>query len=187
MNNVFIVHGAYGDPDGNWFPWLKKELHNLGCKVIVPKFPTPENQSLKSWLKTLDKYKEYLNDDCILIGHSIGPAFLLSVLETRKAKAAFFVAGFIGKFTGKWADPQFDIINKTFAEKSFEWKAIKHNCKKFYLFYSDNDPYVPIKKANELGKCLGVKPILIKGAGHFDETSGYTKFNELLEVLKPIL
>src|SRR3989338_4142675 len=43
MSNVFIFHGTGGYPEENWFPWLKKELEELECKVIIPKFPSPEN------------------------------------------------------------------------------------------------------------------------------------------------
>lgn len=184
MTNILIVHGAYGHPGENWFPWLKSELEKLGHRVFVPKFPTPENQSLQNWLNILKDYEQYLDEKSIVVGHSIGPAFLLTVLEKNKSKAAFFVAGFVGGFTGKWADPTFDKINKTIAEKKFDWHKIKKNCKKFYSFYSDNDPYVPPEKASELGKYLGVKPILVKNAGHFNEDAGYNKFELLLEKIK---
>ena len=48
MTNIIIIHGSYGNPNENWFPWLKSELKKLKCNVFVPKFPTPENQSLES-------------------------------------------------------------------------------------------------------------------------------------------
>lgn len=184
MANILIVHGAYGPPGENWFPYLKSELEKLGHTVFIPQFPTPKGQNLENWLNVMKNYEQFLNKDAIVIGHSIGPAFLLTVLEKNKAKAAFFVAGFIGGFTGKWADAKFDEINKTLAEKSFDWKKIKQNCKRFYLFYSDNDPYVPKEKVLELGRYLESKPILVKSAGHFNETAGYTKFNLLLEKIK---
>ncbi len=184
MTNIIIIHGSYGHPGENWFPWLKKELEALGHRVFVPKFPTPKNQSLKNWLLIFRKYEKYLDEESIVVGHSIGPAFLLSVIEAHKVKTAFFVAGFIGKFTGKWANPSFNKINRTFAEKVFDWKKIKKNCNKFYLFYSDNDPYVPPEKAFELGKHLDVKPILMKNAGHFNERAGYIEFKFLLDKIK---
>jgi hypothetical protein len=43
MRNIFIIHGSYGYPEENWFPWLKKELSKLGHRVFVPKFPIPAN------------------------------------------------------------------------------------------------------------------------------------------------
>ena len=93
MNNVYIIHGSYGTPDENWFPWLKSELEKLNCKVFVPKFPTPENQSLDTWMKIFEEYKDELNEDAIIVGHSLGPAFILSILEkleeTKSGKAHF--------------------------------------------------------------------------------------------------
>jgi uncharacterized protein len=190
MTNVFIIHGAYGSPDENWFPWLKAELEKLGCTVYVPKFPTPENQSLKSWRKAFERYEKYLDSDSIIIGHSIGAAFILNVLENlendgrktdrKRVKAAFFVSGFIGKLD----NPEFDELNKTFADKEFDWQKIRKNCGKFYIFHSDNDPYVPLAKAEELGMYLGVRPRIIKGAGHFNKASGYAEFEEILGIIK---
>ena len=182
MTNVIIVHGAYGHPGENWFPWLKSELEGLGCKVFVPKFPTPENQSLENWLKVFEKYKHYLDENSIVVGHSLGPAFLLNVLEQldKPIKAAFFVSGFVGLL----GNPDFDMINKSFVDKNFDWERIKQNCKRFYVFHSDNDPYVPLEKAKELAENLGVEIILVKNAGHFNEKSGYIKFELLLDFIK---
>jgi uncharacterized protein len=184
MANIFIIHGSYGSPDENWFPWLKAEIEALGCNVYVPKFPTPKNQSLKSWMKTFEKYEKYLDEDSIIIGHSIGAAFILNILEKRasKVKAVFFVAG----FTGSLGNPEFDDLNKTFADKDFDWQKIRKNCRKFCIFHSDNDPYVPMTKAEEIGKALKVKPIIFKGAGHFNKASGYTEFELLLNEIKRI-
>ena len=154
----------------------------MGCKVFVPKFPTPENQSLENWLKVFEKYKQYLDENSIIVGHSLGPAFILNFLEKldKPIKAAFFVSGFVGLL----GNHEFDNINKTFVDKKFDWQKIKQNCKKFYVFHSDNDPYVPLKKAEELAKNLDANLILVKNAGHFNEKAGYTKFELLLENIK---
>jgi hypothetical protein len=88
---IFIFHGAYGHPGENWFPWLKAELEKLGATVIVPKFPTPADQSLESWMNVVGLYQIGPND--VLIGHSIGAALAMKILEEHKVKAAFLVAG----------------------------------------------------------------------------------------------
>ncbi len=185
MTNIFIIHGAYGNPEENWFPWLKSKLEKLNCRVFVPKFPTPENQSLQNWLKVFEDYKQYLSENSIIIGHSLGPAFLLNILENldKPIKAAFFVSGFIGLLRNS----DFDNINKSFVEKNFYWQKIKQNCPKFFVFHSDNDPYVPLEKANQFAKNLGVDLILVKNAGHFNEKAGYTKFDLILDKIKPLL
>lgn len=182
MTNVFIIHGAYGHPKENWFPWLKSELEKLDCRVFIPQFPTPEDQSLETWLKVFEEYKQYLDEDSVVVGHSLGPAFLLDILEKldKPVKATFFVSG----FTGLSGNPDFDKINQSFVNKSFDWKKIKQNCPKFFVFHSDNDPYIPTEKAEDLAKNLDVAVIIVKNAGHFNKEAGYTKFNFLLEKIK---
>ena len=176
MASIFIFHGAGGYPEENWFPWLKRQLEDLGHKVFVPQFPTPENQTLDNWLKVLEQYDSYLDKNSILIGHSLGVPFALSVIEKYPVKAAFLVAGFIGKI-----DNEFNEGAKTFARRDFNWKKIKENCKNFYIYHSDNDPYLPIENAERIAKNLGVEIKVIKGAGHFNKSAGYTAFDVLLE------
>lgn len=180
MTKAFIIHGSYGNPEENWFPWLKEKLELKGYQVFVPKFPTPEDQSLKKWMEMFDKkYKREINQDTIFIGHSLGPAFILSILETlsKPIKACFFVSGFIELLNNK----EFDDINKTFTTKKFDWDKIIRNCKNFHIYHSDNDPYVSKEKSVKLAKKLNTSPIIIKGAGHFNEKSGYKTFDILLE------
>ncbi len=180
--NVIIFHGAFGHPKENWLPWLKSKLEKLGCEVYIPKFPTPKNQNLKNWLKVFRNYQQYLNKNSILIGHSLGVAFILNILERLNypVKASFLVAGFIGLLN----NPVFDKINKTITNRQFKWQKIKQNCKKFYIYTSDNDPYIPIEKGKEISKNLKVKPKTIKGAGHFNKAAGYDKFELLLKDIK---
>ena len=182
MTTVFVIHGTGGTPEGNWFPWLKKELEKLGCQVFVPRFPTPQGQNLRSWLKVFEKYKLDFNENTIVVGHSLGPAFLLNVLEktNKPIKAAFFVAG----FTGRLDQVHFDTLNNSFADKSFDWEKIKQNCQHFEVIHSDNDPYVPLAKGEELAKHLNAKFIVLKNAGHINKESGYVTFELLLAKIK---
>lgn len=185
MKKAFIVHGVYGSPDENWLPWLKKELEKKGWKVFIPQFPTPEGHNLFNWLKVWKQYQEYMNEDSIVIGHSMGASFLLSVLEKleKPIKAALFVAGFANLLG---VDKEIDELNKTFLDKRFDWERIRNNCQKFYIFQSDNDPYVAWGKAKELADNLGVEMILVKGAGHFNKVAGYTKFDLLLDKIEKL-
>jgi len=72
----------------------------------------------------------------------------------------------------------------TFAQREFNWDKIKGNCKKFYIFHSDNDPYIKLEKAEGMAKNLDIDVILVKNAGHFNKSAGYTKFELLLEKIK---
>jgi predicted alpha/beta hydrolase family esterase len=182
MKTAFIFHGSYGNPEENWFPWLKKELEEMGFKVYVPQFPTPKGQNLENWTNVFEEYEKYADGNTIFIGHSMGATFILNLLENRKARAAFLVSGFLGSLNNK----EFDDLSRSFVEREFDWTKIKKNCKKFFVFHSDNDPYVPVEKAKELKKKLSAKLIIIKDAGHFNEKAGYKKFQRLLEEIEKV-
>ncbi|MBI4406684.1 serine hydrolase family protein [Candidatus Micrarchaeota archaeon] len=179
---IFIIHCTGGSPKSNWFPWLKSELEKLGHEVFVPTFPTPEGQSLSNWMDVFEVYTNKVDKNSILVGHSIGPAFLLNVLEKANVtvKACFFVSGFIGSL----GLPQYDGINYTFTEKNFNWDKIRSNCKKFYIFHGDNDPLVPLSKANELAEKLNAELVVIKNGGHLNQGSGFLQFPQLLKEIK---
>ena len=184
MTNVFIIHGTGGHPQENWFPWLKSELEKLGCKVIIPQFPTPQNQNLQTWFEVFDKYKKDFTSDTILIGHSLGGAFALRILEqsNTQIKAAFFVGTPIGvRPITNWEGDQ------PFIGKPFDWQKIRSNAKTFTVFHSDDDPWVGVGNGIELSKNLGTEFVHLTNAGHFNAKAGYTKFELLLEKMKRAL
>src|SRR3989338_5795089 len=98
MATIFIFHGIYGNPDENWFPWLKRELEQAGHEVIVPAFPNADKPQLEEWLKFFDQYNKKLDANTIFIGHSLGGAFALRLLERmiQPIYACFLIASVSG-------------------------------------------------------------------------------------------
>lgn len=184
MKNAIIIHGTYGNPDENWFPWLKTELEKIGYQVYVPTFPTPENQNLESWLKVIGDLHKNIGAQTIFIGHSVGASFILSIIEALDlpVRAAFLVSGFLGLLDNE----EFDNLNKEFVNQKFDWGKINRNVQDIYLYHSNNDPYVPVERAYELAANLGVEPIIIENGGHFNEKAGYKEFPRLLSDIKNI-
>ena len=186
MSNIFIFHGTEGHPKENWFPWLKNKLEDMGHKVFVPQFPSPPIVSAKinEWFDVLKEYEQNINENTILIGHSLGGIFTLRVLEqlTSPVKAAIFVGAPVG------VKP---ILNydrdSSFSGFTFDWKAIRANAKSFIVFHSDTDPYVALDNGKKLSKELGVELSFVPNAGHFNKKAGYTQFDKLLDKLKPLL
>lgn len=186
MKNAFIFHGTEGYPEENWFPWLKQELEKLGYQVIVPHFPSPPKIPAKiaEWFEVLKNDERHINEETILIGHSLGGIFTLRVLEKLKqpVKAAILVGTPIGVHP---------ILNyerdSSFSGFIFDWKSISKNARHFMVFHSDNDPYVSLGNGEQLAKNLNVALNFVPNAGHFNTKAGYTKFELLLENLKPIL
>lgn len=184
MKTVFIFHGTGGNPQGNWFPWLKKELEQKKLHIIVPKFPTPEGQSLEAWLKVLSQYKEFINEETIFIGHSLGGMFLLKVLERleKPVSAAFFVSAPIGVKPIKYYDSDY-----AFTHFKFDWASIINKAGRFTVYHSDNDPYVSLGNGEELAKKLGVALTFIPKAGHLNAESGWVKFDKLYQDIDEML
>lgn len=186
MKNAFIFHGTEGYPEENWFPWLKQELEKLDYKVYVPHFPSPPiiPAKIAEWFDILKNYEKYINKDTILIGHSLGGIFTLRLLEKLEhpVKAAIFVGTPIG------SSPilNYDRDN-SFSGFSFDWNTIIKKAKNFLVFQSDDDPYVSLGNGEQLAKNLNVTLNFVPNAGHFNKRAGYTKFDLLLEKLKPIL
>lgn len=187
MNNVFIFHGTEGYPEKNWFPWMKKEIEQNGCRVFVPQFPSPPVVPAKiaEWFDILKNYEQDIDENAIIIGHSLGGKFLLRILEKLKhpIKDAFFVGTPIG--VPPIANNERD---NAFTDNNFDLETIKKKAQHFVVFQSDNDPYVGLDNGKELAKNLGVELSFVPNAGHFNATAGYLKFEALrdkvLEILK---
>ncbi len=184
MANAYIIHGTGGHPLENWFPWLKDELERIGCRTVVPQFPTPENQTPENWFRVFDEYKKEFGSETLLIAHSLGSAFALRMLEhyPNRIKAAFLVATPIGVRPIKnWEGDQ------PFIGKPFNWERIKTNAGKAFVFHSEDDPMVGIYNGIELAGKLNAEFIRLPNAGHFNAKAGYTKFDLLLEKIKTVL
>jgi len=178
MVNVLVCHGLGGSARENWFPWLKKELQHLNHNVSVPDFPNSENPKLQEWIDTYSKLDNLFDENSIFIGHSLGCPFLINVLQQRSkpVKATVLVAG----FTGLLSDREVNTKVADFSDKTFNWDLIQQRSRSFYVIHSNNDPHVPLEKAEELAKNLRTEVRLIPNSGHFNDNS----FPKLLDMIK---
>jgi len=182
---VFIFHGTAGSPEGNWFPWMKEQLETAGHRVIVPRFPTPEGESLEAWLHILKQYQTDITEDSMLIGHSKGGLFALRVLEqlSHPVHATFFVSASIGVKPILYYNED-AAFSKGF---DFDWEKIQTNAGRRMVYHSDNDPYVCLDNGKELARRLGVELQFIPQAGHLNAESGYTTFPRLLQDINDVI
>jgi len=82
--------------------------------------------------------------------------------------------------------PDFDPINIPFFDPPFNWAKIRKNSSKFYVYNSDNDPYVPLVQGERVAEKLGVKLNVVKGGGHINASAGFTKFERLLTDIRSL-
>jgi predicted alpha/beta hydrolase family esterase len=184
MNNssrqyqICIIHGSNGEPTGNWFPWLRVELEARGHIVVVPKFPTPQKQTLDSWRSTFLESFGSLTESSILIGHSVGAALALNLLNDspNPIAATFLAAGFLGPI----GHPYYDPLNTSFFAQPFDWSKIRKNAGATFIYSGDDDPNVPLEKGKQLAEALNTLLTIVKNGGHLNKESGYTRFNQLL-------
>jgi len=188
-----IFHGAYGNPEGNWFPELKEKLENLGQEVLIPKFPVdnfdeisrkvkPKYQNLENWFKVFEKIVKRLDGKICFVGHSLGPLFILHVVDKYNLKldSAIFVSPFMRKLD----DYRFDNVNKTFYKTNFNFKKLRKLIPISYVLYSDNDPYVDKKHSLEFAKKMNSSLILVNRAGHMNSEVNLNEFPLAYELCK---
>jgi len=184
MATVFIFHGVHGNPKENWFPWLKSELEKEGHSAIVPQFPHADRPQLGEWLEYFSQWNSFLDAETIFVGHSLGSAFALRLLESipQHIRATFLIAPVWGVM-----ENAFDPLMTSFTSPAYDWERIRAHAGKTFIFQSDNDPYIAPSKTNKLAEYLDTTVKLVRNGGHFNEASGYTHFEQLLRTLRDVL
>src|SRR3989344_5767772 len=82
MKNVLLLHGSGNNSQGNWFPWLKKELEEKGFKVWVPNLPHADYPDISEWVDFIFSSKNWeFNKESLIIGHSAGATLILGLLK----------------------------------------------------------------------------------------------------------
>lgn len=193
--NYVIIHGTFGHPGENWFPWLIDQICKLDQSgqtqkedILIPHFPSSGHADYDSWKSVLMGYIDsgIINKNTIFICHSLGPLFVSKVLieQQIKVKGMISIEAAANHIMGNEA---FDRINKTFFIPSWDYlDKVKKYLDFNYCFYTDNDPHVPYNILKEYVNHASTKSFFIPNAGHFNTASGYTKFPQLLELIKTI-
>ena len=183
MNNYLLIHGSFGSPFVNWFPYLRNEIEKKGLVVYTPDFPTGVGyQNYNNWEKVLESYLDcgLINENTIIYAHSIGPIFVCKFLVKHKIKVKklVFVCGF-NNYLG--INEEYDNVNKTMYFDDLE--EVKELADEIVCFYSKNDPYVKYDTEKKFANTIATKEIIIDDGGHLNSESGYTEFKELLEFI----
>lgn len=180
---VVVLHGAHGGPDTNWFPWLQTALGGEGIEVLRPRFPTPEGQSLEAWLNAYGRAVGSLPfRSTILVGHSLGAAFALRLVERANEPVAglFLAAAFVGAL----GLPAYDTINHSFFAEPFDWPGIRARKGRLGLCWAgDDDPYVPLARSRHVAEQLNSTLEVIPGGGHLNGETEFLSFPRLRDAI----
>ena len=176
---VYIIHGWEGNPDSNWFPWLKQKLEEKNFSVEALTMPDTMHPTLDGWLTHLQETIKDVDAHTFLVGHSLGVIAILRFLEAlqqnEKIGGAVLVAGF--------SEPiAYDELGSFFS-KPLDYEKVKNSANAFVAIHSSNDPYVPLKNGEILRDKLGANLIVIENAGHLNAGGGFTELPTALKAI----
>lgn len=179
---IVVAHGYLAAPHKHWFPWLAGQY---GPGVVeVPALPHPKHPRFDEWLATLGGAIGQVDDDTILIGHSLGSITTLRVLEAMPQpwtlRGLVLVAGFAQPLPNL---PQLD----PFTARPVDLAPILAGTRQRHVFGSDDDTTVAPPLTAALARSLDAPLTIIPGGGHFVERQGCRSIPELLPVLDAML
>src|SRR5437879_13863963 len=96
--------GAHDDWDDKLVESLRRELGS-NFEIRYPRMPNEGNPGYVAWKATLEKELATLDDDAILVGHSLGGTILINALAQSRSERQFganflIAAPFVG--AGGW-------------------------------------------------------------------------------------
>jgi len=136
--NYLVLHGSFGSPFGNWFPYLRSELEKRELTVYTPDMPTGVGyQNYDNWSKVMDAYVSagVVNENTIVFAHSIAPIFICKYLVEHKIKVKrlILVCGF-NNYLG--INEEYDAVNESMYFDNLS--DVKNCCDDIICLYSDN-------------------------------------------------
>jgi len=161
-----------------WKDSLRKELGNR-FDVLSPKMPNAMNSNYSEWEILFKKIARLLNNNVILIGHSLGGVFLAKYLSENKFPKKILASILVS--------PPYD--EKDVEEPLCDF-VISNNLNKFkkqggkiIIYQSEDDPIVPYVDLEKYQKDLPDAVIRIfKDRGHFNQP----EFPELISEIKKL-
>jgi predicted alpha/beta hydrolase family esterase len=114
MKQILFIQGGGPGAHDNWDDKLVASLaHELGedYDIRYPRMPREDDPSYPAWKTALEREIAALDDDAVLVGHSVGGTILINALAEhaprRKIAGVFLIAApFVGP--GGWPGEDFE-------------------------------------------------------------------------------
>lgn len=186
-NKVYIIHGHDASPNDHWYPWLSRKLQNAGhlSKRIV--LAHADQPNFDDWQKFLALQMPILDENTIVIAHSLGCLTVLHYLNQYfqqhniKIKAGIFVSGFKAALAVK---PE---LTEFIKKARMDSGVLQIHMPIAISFISSNDPIVPPPASIQLSSFINAQLYEVKDAGHFMAKDGFSEIPELWDILHPLL
>lgn len=198
MQQIIVIHGGttFQDCDEYLASLSEKKLNidrfiyrpkwkellsdNLGddYQVLLPSMPNSSNARYNEWKLWFEHVSSFFEDNCILIGHSLGGVFLVKYLSENslpvKIKATILVAA---PYDDESVEDLTDFKIVKLSERLTEQAG------RLLFFNGLDDPVVPSSEMKKYQKELpSAEFILLPAADHFVRAD----FPELVSLLKSL-
>lgn len=185
MKNILLVHGYNGIPP--IFTYFKEELEKRGYNVLLPEFPRKTDITIEGFFEIFDNYKEYFNNELVVIAHSIGNPMLVKYVSKNNFNIGVYIslAGFGRPFITEGRDDLNSVISLIKID-SIEKEKFTKLVRNKYSIYSDNDHIVPLELLKEFSADISSESILIEGIGHMGRKSGLDRLPKVIEIIDNI-
>ena len=180
---VFIIHGgnAFGTYD-EYIAYLREKVIDLGklfskdwkselqeklgedFEVYALRMPNGQNAKYLEWRIWFEKYIPFMNEEVVLVGHSLGGVFLAKYLSEnhfpKKIRATFLVAAPYNEDEGKIL-PEFAVTGQVL--------SLAEQAGMLYMYHSKDDPVVNFTEMEKYQKELpGATFRVFNDRGHFN-------------------
>lgn len=185
MKNLFIIHSYNADTKESFGPYLVEEGKKLGLNVVFPDFPIRKEAEYQKWSDIFDEYrmKGQLNDDSIIVAHSLGTHFIPKYIASNNVPIGLYIscAGFINDNSGR---EDLGKIVEDFSPSEEQIELCIQLMKNRYAIYSDNDHMNPQTELEYYAEKFQAQKVFIPNIGHLGRRSGIKELPEAVEIVK---
>lgn len=172
MKKVFLFHGLGGSPESNWLPWIQQHESFKNVEFVAPRFPHPKKPVRAEWVRETSKLIPEDVSDTYLVGHSLGGAFIIYLLQQWHGYMPFAGALFISApFEGPEWEHREDLQNfRDIPFSQVNFSGILEKVQRGKILHAKDDAVVPFSNAEKYKETLGFDLILTETGKHFTGT-----------------
>ena len=168
-------------PHKDWKDTLVSELHDT-YEILMPRMPNGTNARYEEWKLWFSRIAEVLNEEVILIGHSLDGIFLTKYLSEntfpKRIRSTILVAAPF--------DDEDDLESGESLADFTPSSSLKKFAKqggKIYLLHSKDDPVIPFIQLKKYQQRLpDAEVVVFEDREHFNQET----FPEIVEIIKSI-
>lgn len=174
MKKVYIITGYGATAQDHWFVAVRDALHARGVHAEIAAMPNPNEPDIKAWLAYMGTFLADIDDDTIIIAHSLGCITTMRYLSAQSndvhLKGLILVSPFAEKL------PSLPVLD-SFTNEPIDLKRIRGIADECEVIVSTNDAIVPSSLSYRFAEAIQGTIHAVEDAGHFLAEDGYTTFD----------